>query len=805
MSRSKTFKIQLITSLAVMLISGCSGKPAARTDASSDSSTNPLHPNTGRVTTLAGSTTKFRYPWGVAVDQVGNVYVADEDNHTIRKITPAGVVSTLAGSAGNPGYINGTGSAANFSTPVGVAVDQVGNVYVADSDNNTIRKITPAGAVSTLAGGGPDTFGNTDGIGTAARFKAPNGVAVDQAGNVYVADSMNNIIRKITSAGVVSTLAGGGPDNPGYKDGTGTAARFNYPIGVAVDQAGNVYVADTFNNTIRKITPTGVVSTLAGSAGNAGSTDSSDGDPLFYQPNGVAVDQDGNVYVADSTNNIIRRITPEGVVSTLAGGGMNSSGSIDGAGTAARFNYPGGVAVDPAGNVYVADSLNSTIRKITSAGVVSTLAGSARHFGSTDTINNGPFFNTPYGVAVDQVGTLYVADQDNSTISKITSAGVVSTLAGIIGVRGHSDGIGTDASFNRPTGVAVDQAGNVYVADQGNNTIRKITPTGVVSTLAGIAGKAGSTDSSDGDPLFNSPSGLTVDRNGNVYVADTDNSTIRKITPAGAVSTLAGSAGHTGSTDTIDGDPLFSYPYGVAADQEGNVYVADQSNSTIRKITPAGVVSTLAGSAGNAGSTDSSDGDPLFKSPSGLTVDQIGNIYVADTGNHTIRKITPAGVVSTFAGIAGNTGSTDTIDGDPLFKSPSGLTVDQIGNVYVADTGNHTIRKITPAGVVSTFAGIAGNTGSTDTIDGDPLFKSPSGLSVDQVGNVYVADAGNSTIRMITPDGAVSTLAGSAGNIGSTDGTGTDARFWSPNGVAVDQTGKVCVADTGNNMIRKIE
>ena len=330
-----------------------------------------VNSNGAILTVTAAAAADFRIPLGVAVDAAGNVYVADSGNDTIRKITPAGVVSTLAGSAGSAGSTDGTGSAALFNRPTGVAIDAAGNVYVTDQNNNTIRKITPAAVVSTLAGLA-GSRGSTDGTGSAARFFGPTGVAVDAAANVYVSDQLNHTIRKITPAAVVSTLAGLA-GSPGSTDGTGSAARFFQPLGVAVDAAGNVYVADTNNQTIRKITPAGVVSTLAGLANSQGSTDGTGSAARFFAPTSVAVDAVGDVYVADDSNHTIRKITPAGVVSTLAGL-AGSAGSADGTGSAARFFNPFGVAVDAAGNVYVADTGNNSIRKITPAGVVTTFA-----------------------------------------------------------------------------------------------------------------------------------------------------------------------------------------------------------------------------------------------------------------------------------------------------------------------------------------------------------------------------------------------------------------------------------------------
>ncbi len=393
---------------------------------------------------------------------------------------------TLAGPDESPGAMDGTGSAARFSGPYSVAVDSAGNVYVADAWNDTIRKVTPTGLVTTLAG----LAGNqssADGTGSAARFSGPSGVAVDSAGNVFVADSGNNTIRKVTPDGAVTTLAGlAGYGNSGSADGTGSAARFYCPWGVAVDSTGNVFVADNYNNTIRKVTPAGVVTTLAGLAGSSGSA------ARFNGPSGVALDSAGNVYVADTGNNTIRKVTPAGVVTTLAGlAGYNAS--ADGTGIAARFNSPCGVAADSSNNLYVAD-FAGTIRKVTPAGLVTTLAGLAGSWASADGTGRAARFNGPSGVAVDSAGNVYVADTFNYTIRKVTRDGVVTTLAGLAGSCGSADGPGSAAGFYQPAAVAVDSAGNVYVADTYNDMIRKVTPAGAVTTPLGRAENWGCSD-----------------------------------------------------------------------------------------------------------------------------------------------------------------------------------------------------------------------------------------------------------------------------------------------------------------------
>src|SRR5256886_243047 len=430
--------------------------------------------------------------------------------------------------AGNAYGGNGIGSQAIFNYPYATAVDGAGNVYVADTYNYTVRKITPAGVVTTLAGlAGED--GSTDGTGSYARFSYMFGIAVDSAGNVYVTD-FSNTIRKITPAGVVTTLAGT-PGGIGSADGTGSVARFNYPDALTV--AGTtLYVAEAYNSTIRKVTSTGVVTTFAGTAGAFGNVNGTGSAVRFNSPYGVAATSTGIIYVADSGNHEIRKITPARGVTTFAGSATTDGGGIgsaDGTGRIARFNYPNGVAVTGT-TVYVADTYNHTIRKITSNGVVTTLAGAAGVFGSADGTGSGAQFHLPFGVAADKAGNLYVADYSNSTIRKITSAGVVTTLAGTAGVIGSADGTGSAAQFFYPFAVAVDGAGNVYVPDTNNYTVRKITPAGVVTTLAGLAGNHDYADGIGSNAGFGNLFCIAADSVGNVHVAHNTYSTVPQIT-----------------------------------------------------------------------------------------------------------------------------------------------------------------------------------------------------------------------------------------------------------------------------------
>jgi len=654
---------------------------------------------------------------------------------------PGHTLALLAGSAGGPGDRDGPGPQARFDQPHGVAVDGQGNLYVADCPNNTIRRVTPDGMVTTLAGMAGLT-GSADGPGPAARFNAPTGVAVDGQGNVYVADCLNATIRKVTPAGMVSTLAGT-VGVRGSRDGAG--ATFDGPLGVAVDAAGNVFVADAGNGIIRKVTPDGVVSTLAGAAGVRGGADGTGAAASFGNPFGVAVDGAGLVYVADG-GHTLRRITQAGAVTTLAGL-AGSAGSADGTGSAARFDDPYGVAADAQGNVYVADTGNHTIRRLTAAGAVTTLAGAPGLPGSADGTGAGARFDNPLGVAVDKAGNVYVADFGNDALRRITPDGAVTTLAGAAAVHGAADGAGAAASFNAPDGVAADGLGNVYVADAGNHTIRMISPAGEVTTLAGQAGTEGSADGVGAAATFREPHGVAVDGAGNVYVADSGNSTLRRIGKGGEVTTLAGAPGNPGSADGTGSAAQFQGPLGLALDAEGNLLVADAGNNTLRRVTPAGVVTTLAGNPGAGGSADGPGPLATFNFPVGLAVDGSGNLYVADSGNRTLRVCSPSGAVTTLAGTAGLAGSQDGTGAAAGFGDPRGVAVGGDGCLYVADLGNDTLRRVTPGGAVTTVAGVAGVPGTVLGAWPGGL-DAPMGLAFDPASGALVLSVPNAVLTL---------------------------------------------------------
>lgn len=758
-----------------------------------------------------GEMARFCQPCGVAFDAAGNVYVSDYYNYAIRKVSPDGAVTTLAGCIGEAGSNDGTGSAARFDRPLGLAVDGAGTVYVADSGSHLIRKVTAEGAVTTLAGSAGNA-GYADGTGREARFRSPSDVAVDAAGNVYVADVYNHAIRKISPAGAVTTLAGkvelaSGQPVGGAADGKGSAARFHCPRGVAVDGSGVVYVADTENATLRKVMPDGTVKTLVGSAGNAGYVNGTNGVARFSNPQGLALDAQGNIYVADTGNLVVRKVTVAGSVSTLTNGMV-------------RFTSPRAVAADRAGNLAVADNDSQTITRIAAKGGFALLAGSPSRHGSADGACDAARFSRPCGIVADGQGRLTVTDNFNHTLRTVTPDGVVTTLAGRALSSGTADGTNGAARFFWPSGAARDGAGNVYVADAGNHTVRKVAADGTVSTVAGGAGVSGWTDGRCGTARFAWPSDVACDASGVLYVADRGNHVIRKITKTGDVTTLAGGAGKPGRADGVGGAARFSNPSGVAVDAVGNVYVADTGNHTVRKVIPNGEVTTLAGCAGIRGGADGVGVLARFNGPADVEADAAGNVYVADRDNHMVRRVTPSGRVTTLGGMPNAMSAADGLGTAARFAQPSGVTLDGAGVLYVADACNNRIAvgrpleveqrvrsraggartaEVRQAGkpdagaaavtyVWEVFAGQPGTTGIDDGIGREARLAGPQGLAIDDAGVLYVADGRGNTIRKISSEGRVTTLRGAPGT------------FAAPIGIAVDRASSCYVTDSSNRL-----
>jgi DNA-binding beta-propeller fold protein YncE len=673
--------------------------------------------------------------------------------------------------------------------------------------------------VISLAG---SSAGFMNGSGTTAKFSSPGSLVVDAAGNIYVADRDNNMIRKISTDGNVSVFAG--KTTPGLDNGKGEAASFRKPTGIAIDANGTLYVADSGNNQVRKIVPAadgkGEVTLLAGSpTGDAGFTDETPAaSAQFNGPTGIAVDASGaNVYVTDAVNVRIRKISG-GFVNTLAGNGQtgNNPDPSPIPGRVASFNAPAGLAVDTVGNIYLADKGNNRIRKISATGIVTPFTGNANgSAGNTDGSLTEATFNAPAGITIGADGTMLIADMSNNRIRKIVlsagGAGMVSTLAGS-GAANFIDGAPGAAAFNAPAGVAVTIEGEVYIADQNNHRIREIGSSAMVTTFIGT-GVPGSQDGEETGVQVMAPVSIVSEPIQILnYMMLVDGDRVRQVFMDGHTITRGG--GFPGWVDGPTPTARFNGPTGVGIDGNNiqRIYIADRLNHRIRRVTPGPIlpigqpwqITTVAGSGptgpAGGGFADGHVTGARFNNPTSLVFDAAHSMYVTDWGNHCIRKIFPTSFVSIFAGNL----TPDKTDGTGLgarFNHPWGIAKDAADFLYVTDEGNHMVRKISPAGVVTTLAG-NGTPGNEDAQGAAARFNSPRGIALDAAGNVYVADYGNNRIRKITPDGTVTTVAGT--RAGFLNGPGSIARFSGPTGITVKPSGEILVTDAGNFRVRKI-
>ncbi len=669
------------------------------------------------------------------------------------------VIETAAG----PGSYSGDGgpaTAAWLRGPTGVAVDGDGNIYIVDRDNRRIRKVDADGVITTVAGIGECCYGGDGGPAIAARLWSPYDAVLDGAGNLYIADSSGHRIRKVDADGVITTAAGTGTAGFSGDGGPATAAQLRGPQGVAVDGAGNLYIADNNNHRVRKVDADGVITTVAGTGTSGFSGDNNQAIAAkLKNPRGVAVDGVGNLYIADTNNHRIRKVDAAGVIDTVAGTGTSGLGGDNGPATAAKLKNPQGVAVDGAGNLYIADNNNHRVRKVDADGVITTAAGRWAGFRE---VNNQkaaiqPVLNNPLDVAVDGAGNLYIADLWNHRIRKVDAAGIITTVAGTGDYA--DDGPAVEARLNLPENAVVDGAGNLYIADTNNHRIRKMDTAGNIATVAGTVDNGfRAADTAAVGARLSFPHSVALDGSGNFYIADRNNRRIRKVDAAGNITTVAGS-GPTGFSG--DGGPATSAklnaPRGVALDGSGNLYIADTGNRRIRKVDAAGDIATVVGSGAQQGPIG--DGGPALQArlnnPYSVAVDGSGNLYIADTDNHSIRKVDfTTDVITT---VAGNGTSGFSGDGGPAtaaqLKSPRGVALDGAGNLYIADTNNHCIRKVDAAGVITTLSrsGLFGGYGG----DGGPLaearLNAPSSVALDGSGNLYIVDRSNHRIRKVSP------------------------------------------------------
>ena len=537
---------------------------------------------------------------GVAVDPSGNLYLTDVGNHMVFKASADGTLTILAGNGIQ--WFSGDGgpaTSASLALPEGVAVDGAGNVYIADEENHNIRKVSPDGTITTVAGTGiptgfidgeggdpADDLGD-DGPATGASLSQPNGLAVDGAGNLYIADEENHRIRKVTTSGIITTIAGTGQKGFSGDGGLATSAQLEQPAGVAVDAAGNIYIADTVNQRIRMVGLDGIITTVAGNGMVAFGGDGGPAvDASLNFPEAVAVDGSGNLYIADTQNHRIRQVSLGGTITTVAGTGTASFAGDGGPPTAASLNFPTAVAVDAAGTLYIADFSNGRVRRV-SAGTISTLAGNGSFkYGGDGAAATSAFLDQPLGVAADSDGNFYIADTENHRIRKVTPDGTITTVAGT-GVQGFSGdgGLATSAELSAPRAVALDTNGTLYIADTGNASIRQVSPSGIITTVAGT-GVFGS--SGDGGVATNAevgePTRVAVDGAGNLYLSELFG-VVRRVTADGIIHTFIGGSGERFAGDGGPSNAAgISGPAGISIDPAGNVHLADSGNDRIRKV-----------------------------------------------------------------------------------------------------------------------------------------------------------------------------------------------------------------------------
>lgn len=625
-------------------------------------------------------------PSGLAVDSEGSLYFVDRDTYRVRKVDSSGRVSTVAGS-GMVGYSGDGGPAtgARLGERVeGLAVDTEGYVYISDTENHRIRRVDPSGKIATIAGTGAWGTQGDGGPATRAGLTAVHGLATDAAGNLYVADTWDDSIRKIDASGTITTVAGTGEEGRGGDGGPAVEARLDKPRGVAVDSAGDLYIADSDNHRVRRVDSSGTITTVAGT-GERGY--SGDGGPAtaaaLAEPYAVAVDAVGNIYIADSGNGSVRKVGLDGTISTVAGGSPHVLAEVG-----PDIGFPRALAIGPSRELYIADAYGDSILRLDEEGAVATFVGHGK-----------PALYRPGGAAVDSHGNVFVADRSRHRILRVDPAGIATTVAGSGELGDSGDGgPATDAAFSFPGDVALGDDGAIYIADTYNDRIRKVDSGGTVTTVAGT-GEEGF--GGDGGPAtrakFDSPVAVAIGSDGAVYVADRGNRRIRRIDATGVVTTMAGNGE---ARDAIPGIPATQSPLrslsDVAVDSQGRVYIPGERSNRVWRVGLDGLLTVAAGT-GEVGAFG--DGGPATSArlwhPASVAVSNSDTLYIADSGNHRIRKVSPDGIITTIAGsgVEGFNG-----DGTPAtmfaLHRPRGVAAVSDESVIAIDNGNNRIRVL---------------------------------------------------------------------------------------------------------------
>ena len=815
----------------------------------------------------AATNAELNNPSGVALNGLGDLFIADLYNARVRKVDPNGIITTVAGIGGAFGYSGDGGAATNasLSYACSVAADSRGNLFIADLYNQRIRMVGTNGLITTVAGNGIRGFSGDGGEATNAELNDAGGVAVDNAGNLFIADTRNNRIRRVDINGIITTFAGNGTAGYSGDGGAATDAQLSGPGGVAWGAEGNLYITDGANQRIRMVDANGIIKTVAGT-GTAGY--SGDGgaatNAQLNSPSGLASDGRGNLFICDYWNFRVRKVDPNGIITTAAGNGTYGSYAGDGgAATNAVLHNPAGVALDNAGNLFIADYFNNLVRRVGDLPTLTLTNISTNNLGGYSVVVANASGSVTSSVAALNMPPYIVSPPVNLTLLEGVSA-VMSVTAKGPGPLNHQWSLNTTNIIGATNAtyalnhVATNSAG-LYAVTVTNGS-GSVTATATVSIvfisappasqivtaganpllsvslsgpgafsyrwllngtnlpasglMATVGGNGTPGYSGDGVAATNArlyyPNGVAVDAFGNLFIADSYNHRIRQVSTNGVIATVAGNgtAGYLGDGGAATNARLY-YPNGVAVDAFGNLFIADSYNHRIREVSTNGVIATVAGNgtAGYLGDGGAATNARLYY-PNGVAVDAFGNLFIADTVNRRIRKVSTNGVMTTVAGngTAGYFGDGGAATNAHLYY-PNGVAVDAFGNLFIADTFNHRIREVSTNGVIATVAGngTAGYLGDGGAATNARLNK-PSGVTVDAFGDLFIADTGNNRIREVTSYGLITTVAGN-GTYGSYSGDGgpaVNARLNAPSGVVLGAAGNLFIADSSNYRVREV-
>jgi cysteine-rich repeat protein len=760
----------------------------------------------------AATSAELAAPAGVAVDDLGRVLVADTGNARVRRIDTSGAISTVAGTA-TSGYggDGGAATSAMLSTPVAVAVDPSGRIAIADAVNQVIRLVAADGTISTIAGTGTPGYAGDGGAATSAELAFPIGVALDATGQIAIGDTANQRVRLVAAGGTIATVAGTGAFGSGGDGQQATSAQLSDPFDVATDAMGRIYIVDTNDHRVRRIELDGRLTTVAGT-GLAGF--SGDGGPAasaqLFDPEGVAVDAMGRVYIADAFNNRVRRVELDGTIDTIAGNGVQGYGGDGGPATSAKLSHPNGIAFDASGRVYIADTYNNRVRRIELDGTIDTVAGTGASGYNGDGVQAASAeLSFPYRVAIDPNGLLVIADTGNQRIRHVAADGTISTIAGD-GTPGFSGdgGPATAAALAGPYGIAFDSMGRLLVADNINNRIRRIATDGTISTIAGTGGQGGDGDAGPASAAdIASPIGLIVDGAGRVVFCDSRTDRVRRIELDGTIDTIAGlvdpeDIGPVASARLVDTQAI---ALGSAA-----TLSAGGASGTLEAVV-GGRVAAVAGRYPQSVATGALARfrTAEFGTVGGVAIDPAtGLIYVTETSANRLHVITPVDpanpatwTIAPLANAAGTAGFADGASAIAQLRAPTGLFLDGAANrLYIADTGNHAIRALDlTTGTVTTVVNTSHRLGFGG--DGGPataaLLYQPAALARCPDGDLFIADTGNNRVRRVDGTGAISTVLGDG--VPASSGEGTPARTFpvdAPRGIACDAYGNVFVTSS---------